>query len=188
MKAFKAILIALPILFILWIVGLFNGLKLTPNFHEDFYIGDHGLDRRMALMQPEEELTLEMDGVERDTVVVILDLFPSDSVHKLTINKLKGSIIANNTKLDTIWHYVYSSFGQEKSLATITNFPVGTFDSVATYVEARYVYDLIGVKKFTLEIEADYLYDNVPRAFNKSFEVVHTRKLRWQGLNFGAHH
>jgi len=60
MKALRNILIAIPILFVLWIVALFNDLKLIPELKEDYYIGDVGLDREMVLMESEEKLTLQM--------------------------------------------------------------------------------------------------------------------------------
>lgn len=186
MKLLKIILISFPILFVLWIVGLFNGLKLTPNFKEDYYIGDHGLDQRMTLMFPEEELTVAMPALYADTMAIDIDIFPSDSSHRLTINKLSAKVTTNGKELDTIYHYVYTSFGQAKSLKDIVNFPVGLRDSVSTYVEARYVYNLSNVKEFNLRIEADYLYDSSHRTFNQSFEVKHTRKLRWRGLNLGG--
>lgn len=186
MKAFKIILIAIPVLFILWIIGMFNGLKLVPFFKEDYYIGSVGLDRRMSLMYPEEELTVAIPALYGDTAAIDLDIFPSDSSHRLTINKLVAEVMVDGKKLDTVYHYVYTSFGEVTSLKQIVNFPVGLRDSVSTYVEARYVYDLGNLKKFTLHIEADYLYDDNRREFNQSFEVEHTRKLTWRGMNWGG--
>lgn len=180
MKALKIIIIAIPILFILWIVGLFNGLKLTPNLHEDYYIGDHGLDQRMTLSYPNEELFIQIMDRYGDTVAIDVTIFPAyGQDHLLTINKLSAKVIVDGKALDTLHHYVYNSEGLQTAIVN---------DSASSYVQERYVYNLSGIKKFTLDVDADYVYNDSIRQFKQSYEVNRTRKLLWRGLNLGGHH
>lgn len=67
LKAFKIILISVPVLFVLWIAGLFAGLKLTPALEEDFYVdgpadefGGAALSQKITLAEPAEELMLRL--------------------------------------------------------------------------------------------------------------------------------
>ena len=180
MKKIKIILITIPILFVLWIVGLFNGLKLTPNLEEDYYIGDHGLEQRMTLMYPNEELFVQIQRYG-DTVAFDLTIFPAyGQDHLLTINKLSAKVIVDGAALDTIHHYIYNSGGLQPNLLALAN------DSVSSYLQARYVYDLTGLRKFKLDIHADYIYNDTSRIYKQSFDVMRTRKLRWRGLNLGG--
>ncbi|MEI9918574.1 MAG: hypothetical protein WDO14_07205 [Bacteroidota bacterium] len=184
MKVLKYVLIAFSILFVLWLVGLFAGLKVTPVFEEDYYVGEAGLSDKIVLMEKGEELLLEIPHDSDSLKSIDILVFPNEGKHRITVNDISVKVIADGKTLDTVYYYVFSSFGEHKDAQSIKDFPVGLTDddSVSTYVLFRSVYVLYNVDDFKLDVNADYVYDGEVRKYSRVFDVEHTRKLRWRGL------
>jgi hypothetical protein len=164
-------------------VGLLNGMKLTPAFEEDYYIGDVGLEKRMVLSAEEEELNIQIPWDTDSLKAIDVTLFPGEGRHTLTVNNVSAKVLVDGRELNAVYLYVFTAFG-EKEDRMIKDFPVGITDddSVSTYVQYRSVYVLEGVEEFKLDVDADYVYDGEVRKFHKVFDVEHARKLRWRGL------
>jgi hypothetical protein len=190
MKTFRNILIAIPVLFVLWIVALFNDMELIPELKEDYYIDGVGLDREMVLVQAEEKLTLKMPWDSDDLRSIDLDVNPPEGRHLFTLNNMSAKVILPDGEKERKYLYFYAAPGEVPNKEVFTNYPIGLADddSVSSYVEVRSVYDLAGIDEFKLQIEADYLYDNKHRTFSKTYDVVHTRKLRWRGIRIVGDH
>jgi hypothetical protein len=182
-KGLKIAFIVLPVLFVLWIVGLFAGLKLTPVLEEDYYVGDVGLEERRVLSDVDEELNLQIPWDSDSLKAVDVTIFPGEGRHRLTVNNVSATVVVGDKKLQPSYLYVFTVFG-EKEDRMINDLSVGITDddSVSTYVQYRSVYVLEGIDEFKLEVNADYVYDGELRRFHEVFDVEHTRKLKWRGL------
>lgn len=192
MKALKIVLIAAPLCFILWIVGLFNDLPLIPEIVEDYYIDDTALGDGLLLTEIEEEFRLEMpDHYDDDVRPVDLLIFPSDGEHSLTVNQMTArASFADIEEIKEKYHYIFTSVGELQNLTQLTNYRIGITDddSVSSYVQVRSVYDLTGLKDFNIAIEADYSYDGHERKLAKVFKATYHRKLTWRRLRIVGDH
>lgn len=192
MKALKIVLIAAPLCFILWIVGLFNDLPLIPEIVEGYYIDDTALGDGLLLTEIEEEFRLEMpDHYDDDVRPVDLLIFPSDGEHSLSVKNMSANVmLENGNRPEKKYFYIFTSARELTSLTQLNNYPVGLTedDSVSTYVQVRSVYDLTGVNKFKIEVRADYSYDGNGRTFSQTFEAEHSRKLTWRRLRIVGDH
>jgi hypothetical protein len=190
MKTLRNVLIAIPILFVLWIVALFNDLELIPELKEDYYVDGVGLDRELVLMAPEEALTLQIPWDSDDLKAIDLQVNPPQGKHLFTLNSMSAKVILPDGEKEKKYLYYYAAPGEIPNKEVFVNYAVGLSDddSVSSYVMVRSVYELGGINKFKLQVDADYTYDNMRRTFSKTFDVVHTRKLRWHGLRIVGDH
>lgn len=191
MKAFRIFIIAAPVSIVLWIVGLLNDLKLIPVMEEDYYIGSAGLRHEMTLMENEEEFTLQMPRQYDEVKPIDLTINPPKGKHLLTISRMSAKVILPDGSTDPMkFFYVFSGAGELPGIEQVSNYPVGLTDddSVSAYVQVRSVYELKGIDEFRIQVDADYTYDNKNRTFSKTFDVVHTSRLRWRGLEIKGDH
>ena len=182
MKPLTIALIAIPVLVVLWIVGLFNGLYLLPTIEEDYYIDGVGLSQPMILSEEEEQLSLTIPHDTDSLKAIDLMIYSFDEpgneqkVHILTINNISARLTSENNEVPNTYLYVFTIDGELPGIQAVANY------TIENYVNVRYVYNLYKIDKFNFEVSVDYTYDNKPRKVNRTFEVEHKSRFKWQRL------
>jgi hypothetical protein len=191
-KAFLIALIGTPIIIILWVAGILNGLPLIPDVSTNYYVGDQSYRSDVVILDNKgDELSMRIDSDCGPGLQCIdVSIYPDKGEHTLTINRITITARSmEDVEFQRKYFYVYTSAGEMPGPEVIVNYPVGIADSdsLSTYVLLRSVFETSDMTKFKLSIDANYTYDGQPRRLENTFDVEKATKLTWKEFTWKEH-